>query len=155
MPSTGDAQGKSAQRARIKNRILDIALNGGPSGDFGKQTPGLDWYADNLEPRQFLDIADEIEYVGEVECLVASGSIQAGGGFTLQMQVLPAYVHQAVDLAQRSSQGVLVAVLFQAPWELFRPAEDDPRSVYWPQIDPDVTALADADHEWQTIDGDG
>lgn len=121
MPSTGDAPGKAAQRARIKNRVFEIAAAGGPMPPATmRSAPALGWYADHLEPRTFEEVYDEIEYVGEIEGLIASASTAADGGMTMQVQVLPAYVHTAVDMVQRSTQGVLVAVLFQAPWELFK-----------------------------------
>lgn len=124
MPSGDTAAGKAGQRARTKSKVLDIILAGGPRPPIGPGTPGLDWYAANLEPRSFEEVADEVEYVGEVECLLGSVSSTANGGMTAQIQVLPAYSHAAVDLMQRSSQGVLVMVMFQAPWDLF--AQDTP-----------------------------
>jgi hypothetical protein len=124
MPSGDRAEGKAGQRARTKSRVLSIIAQGGPRPVNMKGSPGLDWYAANLEPRTFEEVADEIEYVGEVECLLGSVSSTANGGMTAQIQVLPAYSHAAVDLMQRSSQGVLVMVMFQAPWDLF--AQDTP-----------------------------
>lgn len=125
MPSTGDAAGKAGQRERIKSRVLEIIRQGGPRPPTTMRgSPSLDWYAANLEPRTFTEVADEIEYVGEVECLLGSVSSTANGGMTAQIQILPAYSHAAVDLMQRSSQGVLMMVMFQAPWDLF--AQDTP-----------------------------
>lgn len=118
MPSGDSAEGKAGQRARNTARSTTIASAGGPKPPKGPNPP-LSWYADNLEPRQWDDIKDEVELVGDVECLVVSGSSSAGG-MTIQLQVLPAYVHEALDMIQRSSQGVLVARLYQAPWELFK-----------------------------------
>lgn len=125
MPSGDTAAGKAGQRARIKSRVLSIIASGGPRSSAAmKGSPSLDWYAANLEPRTFTEVADECEYVGEVECLLGSVSSTANGGMTAQIQILPAYSHAAVDLMQRSSQGVLVMVMFQAPWDLF--AQDTP-----------------------------
>lgn len=140
MPSTGDAAGKYAQRKRIKERVLEIVAAGGPLPPDKFSMPGMEWYAANLEPRTFLEVADELEYVGEIEALVVSGGF-AKNGTTLQLQVLPAYAHAALDMAQRSTQGVLVAVLFQAPWELFRPENDE----FWPQLTTGADDLELAD----------
>lgn len=97
----------------------------------------MDWYADQLEPRTFEEVADELEHVGTIEALVGSASTTANGGMTVQLQVLPAYVHEAVDMCQRSLQGVLVCVLFQAPWELFADL-DKPG---WAHLAPDDEQL--------------
>lgn len=93
---------------------------------------GLDWFAKHLEPREWADIQHELEHVGDVEALIGSVS-HSSGGSTCQLQVLPAYVHQVVDLTQRSSQGVLVARFYMAPFNLFR-VEGDPA---WETEDPD------------------
>lgn len=140
MPSGDTAEGKAAQRARLNTRLQSISDNGGPKPT-GKAGRGLDWYAANLEPRDWDDVEAEVEYVGMVECLVGSGS-QSAGGMTLQVQVLPAYIHDAVDMVQRSSQGVLVALLFQAPWDLFK------------QDTPAWAHLAGESDEWGLNDGD-
>lgn len=138
------AEGRADIRARHKERVKDLLLAGAPVPVNPKYSPGLDWYAKHLEPRDFLDVADELDYVGTVEALVGSAATTSNGGMSMQLQVLPAYAHTAVDLSQRSMQGVLVAVFFQAPWELFRPDDPSP-DVMWPQIAPDDDDFAGAD----------
>ena len=118
MPSGDHAEGKAGQRARATTRSGDIAAAGGPAPK-PPFKPGLDWYAANLLPRDWDEIEDQVVLIGTVESLVGSASF-SGGGMTVQLQILPAYAHVAVDMIQRATQGVLVARLYQAPWELFK-----------------------------------
>ena len=123
MPSGDHAEGKAGQRARRASRLDDITANGGPRPPTGSK-PGLDWFAANLEPRAFDDIQSELVHVGDLEALVGSVSM-SGGGATAQLQILPAYVHEAVDMSQWSTAGVLVVRVYRAPFELFE-REGDP-----------------------------
>lgn len=136
MPSGDTAEGKAAQRARNKERRSSIADNGGPRPPKTfRGEPSPSWYAENLEPRAWDDIASEVELLGTAEVLVTSGSASSGG-MTVQVQVLPAYVHEALDMVQRSSQGVLVCRFYQAPWELYR--QD---TAAWAHLSDDVDAI--------------
>lgn len=141
MPAT--TTNKRNQRARQDARRDQLTAAGaGPV--LGKKersgTTGLAMIADRLEPREWEDIRDMAERVGFMEALVASGSVQ-GSGMTLQIQVLPAYAHTALDLVQRSHQGVICLVAFQVPWQAFLPDDD-----------PDQFRSPDADDEWATDD---
>jgi hypothetical protein len=142
MPSGDHAAGKAGQRARGSQRADDIANNGGPRPT-PPHKPGLDWFAANLEPRFWDDIKNELRHVGDLEALIGSVSI-SGGGATCQLQILPAYVHHAVDMTQWSTQGVLVARVYIAPFELFK--QD---TAAW--LDPADTSIDD-DEDWAVGD---
>ena len=135
MPSGATAEGRAQTRARVHDRILEIIAAGGPRPSSPAHHPSLDWYAAQLEPRTFEEVADELQHIGTVEALVGSAATTQGGGMTVQLQVLPAYAHEALDMCQRSLQGVLVCVLFQAPWELF--ADEDKPGWAHLSMDPD------------------
>lgn len=139
MPSGDTAEGKAAQRARATTRTSGIEDNGGPRYP-GKSSVGLDWYAKNLEPLAYESIESIAEEVGFMECLVSSGSTTANGGMTVQLQVLPAYMMDALDMVQRSTQGVLLMRIYQVPWEAF--CQDTP-------------AWAHLSHDGDDLDADG
>jgi len=142
MPSTAAlANKKQNQRTRQDQRRAELAAAGAPVGKKERSgTTGLAMIANQLLPREWEDVREIAERVGYLEALVASGSIQ-GSGMTLQLQVLPAYAHTALDLAQRTNQGVICLVAFQVPWQAFLP-DDDPAQFRNP----------DADDEWATDD---
>lgn len=132
---------KRSQRARQDARREQLAAAGAPVGAKERSgTQGLGMIAQQLLPREWADIRDIAERVGFMETLVASGTM-VGSGVTLQLQVLPAYAHTALDLVQRSHQGVVCLVAFQVPWQAFLPDDD-----------PDQFRSDDADDEWATDD---
>ncbi len=133
---------KATQRDRLVSRVTAIMASGGPVPPAALKGAGLDWYAANLERKSFLEVADKAECLGEIECLVASGNTTPGG-MTVQLQVLPAYIHEALDLVQRSNQGVLIMVAFHVPWESFR-MEGSPN---WPQLTSGDEMPEDGDGE--------
>jgi hypothetical protein len=134
MPVASKAEDARRQRARRGRQDVTrerLAAAGAPIGKKERSgSTGLGYIADQLQPRQWEEVAAIAERVGFFEALIASGAA-TGGAFTLQMQVLPAFAHEALDLVQRSQQGVILFVAFQVPWSAFTdPAimEDDPDS---------------------------
>lgn len=78
------------------------------------------------------------EEIGFLEGLVGSASSTQNGGMTVQLQILPAYVHDALDMVQRSTQGVLLCRVYQVPWEAFR--QDTPAWAHLSHAGEDLDA---------------
>lgn len=118
---------RQRQRARQDVRREALIAAGAPVGAKERSgTTGLGYIADQLQPRTWEEVNGIAERVGYLEALIASGSVHANG-LTMQLQVLPDFAHTALDLVQRSNQGVILFVAFQVPWSAFiRPHEDDP-----------------------------
>lgn len=115
---------KQRARARQDERAAALAAAGAPVGKKERSgTTGLAHIANELLPREWEDIRHLAKRVGFMEALVASGSAQPTS-FTVQLQVLPAYAHTALDLVQRSNQGVICLVAFQVPWSAFMDEKD-------------------------------
>lgn len=126
-----EARQQRAARERQDARAARLAAAGAPVPPKQRSgTTGAQWLADQLQPREWDDIRNLAERVGYLECLAVSGSA-AGGGFTVQLQVLPAYAHKALDLVQRSEQGVLCLVAFQVPWQAFLPDHESAEPDGW------------------------
>ena len=106
--SVKSAAGKAKQRART---------NSGSSGAATKlaKYPQVDWAG--VE-------ADNPILVADIAGKVVQSQMGAGGYYTMLVAIPMAYIHQAVDAAIASQQGMLYMRMYQVPLRLFTDEDD-------------------------------
>lgn len=103
------ASGKAAQRAR--NKASGTGTHNGSSGAALKLAnyPCVDW--DQVE--------DEVVHVTDISGKVTQSQMGAGGYYTMLIAIPMSYIHNAVDAALASQEGMLYIRMYKAPLSLY------------------------------------
>ncbi len=111
----GDAQQKAAQRAR----------NGGSTRS---GTSGTQALAAHMERREFADIEDQVDHIGDLQCLYQSGILMANRSLSATIVVQKEWAHELMDIALQSQGLALYCRFYTVPLSAVLPddeADDD------------------------------
>jgi hypothetical protein len=115
--SVKSASGKAAQRARNKDSKDKGTNNSGSSGAAKKlaQYPSVNWE----------DVEADLVHVTDISGKVTQSQMGAGGYYTMLVAIPMAYIHNAVDAALASNEGMLYIRMYKAPLSIYLTNDDD------------------------------
>jgi hypothetical protein len=108
----GDAGQKARQRARN---------GGGRAGN----TSGTTDLASSMVRREFSEIEDLVEHVGDLQCLYQSGQIMANRALTATLVAQKEWAHELLDVALATQGRALYCRFYTVPLNAVLPDDED------------------------------
>ena len=111
------AQGDAEHKARQRARNAAAGTRGGSSG--------AQMLAATMLRREFSEVEDLVEHVGDLQCLYQSGQIMANRALTATLVAQKEWAHELLDVALATQGRALYCRFYTVPLNAVLPQEDE------------------------------